>query len=108
MILRTIFVLLLIVVITPIALCQKKVNFIIQVNERLVVGELSGINLFLDSVYSKEVYDIDYIPGELIINEDAWRKINSDTSKKVFLKFDYNTFKGGRQTIATFFVELKK
>jgi hypothetical protein len=108
MIIRILFSLILLVVITPASLGQKKVNFIIQINERLAIDGLSGINFSFDSVDSKEKYNVEYVPGELTISDDLWTRISSDTSKRIFLKFDYNTFTGDRHDIAIFFVEMKK
>ncbi len=64
--------------------------------------------MVFDSVESRKPFDINYVPGDLIINDEAWNKINSDSSAKIFLKFDYNTFSKNHQKIANFFVELTR
>jgi hypothetical protein len=89
------------------SLGQRKINFIIQVNERLVVGEISNIHFTFDSVNSNEKFPIDYSPGDLIISDELWSKVNSDSSRPFFLIFDYNTITKSNHKIANFFVELK-
>lgn len=86
---------------------QKKINFIIQVNEKLVVSGLTDIHLIFDSVNSVEKFSVDYIVGDLIISDELWSRIRSDSTRSFFLKFNYNTFDKNRHKVANFFVELK-
>ena len=102
------FTILLIIGIATTSVSQRKVNFIIQINEKLVVDGLSDIHLTFDSVDSKKGFAIDYVPGDLIISDEIWKKINLDTSTRFFLKFNYNTFTKGDQKTANFFVGLTK
>ena len=64
-------------------------NFIIQVNEKIVVSELSNIHIVFDSIDNRKQFEVTYVPGDLIISDLVWTKINSDTTSKFFLKFDY-------------------
>jgi len=82
---------------------------IIQVNDKLVTFEISGMHLVFENNKKEiESTQINYIPGELIISDYAWGKINSDSTKKITLKFNYNTYKKNRQKIGNFQVDLTK
>ena len=87
---------------------SQNVNFIIQINEKLIVTGITNIHIVFDSVESRKRFDINYVPGDLIISNEVWNKINSDSSTKLFLKFDYNTFTKNHHKIANFFVELTR
>ncbi len=84
----------------------QKVNLIIQVNEKLSVTGLYNFHIAFDSVDSRKQFTVNYVPGDLTIDEDVWSKINLDSTSRLFLKFDYSTFDRGNQEIANFFVEL--
>lgn len=84
----------------------QKVNLIIQVNDKLIVTGLYNFHIVFDSVDSKKQFSVNYIPGDLSIDEDVWSQINLDSTSRLFLKFDYSTFTKEHQEIANFFVEL--
>jgi hypothetical protein len=87
---------------------SQNVNLIIQVNEKIAVTELANIHIVFDSVDNRKQFDVNYVPGELIISDYVWTKINSDSASKFFLKFDYYTYTKDEQKIANFFVELTR
>ncbi len=89
-------------------LAQMNINLIIQINEKIAVGSLNGLYIVFDSVENEEKFDVDYIPGDLIINRRVWGKINSDTTARLFLKFNCSTFTKKGQRVSNFFVELKR
>lgn len=84
----------------------QKVNLIIQVNDKLIVTGLYNFHIAFDSVESRKQFTVNYVPGDLSIDENVWSKINLDSISRLFLKFDYSTFNGGNQEIANFSVEL--
>jgi len=86
-------------------LCQN-VNFIVQVNDKLIITGLSNFQIAFDSVDSGNQFKVSYVPGDLSIDEDVWSKINLDSTSRLFLKFDYSTFTRGEQETAHFSVEL--
>lgn len=83
-------------------------NVILQVNGKILNGEIS--NLYLQFGQGKDVkrIPIDYYPGDLILNELALSFITSDTINKFHLHFDYNTFKKDDHQIANFDIELNQ
>jgi hypothetical protein len=83
-------------------------NVIIQVNQKLIYNGISRTYLICDSCKNARQIPVSYIPGKLILDEQAWTLINGDTSNKFSLHFDYYTYSKGKQKIANFFVQLSK
>lgn len=87
----------------------QNLNMVIQVNERLVISEISGAYLNFENIDgTKSRILVAYYPGALILENDSWEKINSDLTKKITLTFDYNTFKGKEHQIGNFGIEMQK
>ena len=84
----------------------QKVNLIIQVNDKLIVTGLYNFQMTFYSVNSKKQFAVNYVPGDLSIDEYLWHKINLDSNSMLFLKFDYSIFTKGDQEIANFSVAL--
>ncbi len=86
---------------------SQNLNFIIQVNDRLLNnGEIA--NLYLSTGlenHAKKQY-VNYCPGDLILNKEILSEINLGTFKKIYLHFDFYTYKKGNQEIAYFDIEL--
>jgi hypothetical protein len=86
---------------------SQNVNFIIQVNDRLLNnGEIANLYLTTKKENDAKKYYVNYYPGDLILNEEVLSEINSDTLKKIYLHFDYYTYKKDNQEIANFDIEL--
>ena len=47
----------------------------IQVNDKLIVTGLYNFLISFDSVESRKQFTVNYIPGDLLIDEDVWSKI---------------------------------
>ena len=87
----------------------QNLNMVIEVNERLVTSEISGAYLnFENADGTKSRNLVGYHPGELILQSEDWKKINSELTKKIALTFDYNTFKGNGHQIGNFGIEMEK
>ncbi|CAN5332796.1 hypothetical protein BH23BAC2_BH23BAC2_18290 [soil metagenome] len=87
----------------------QNLNMIIDVNNELVTSEISGAYLnFENKNGTKERIQIGYHPGELILEQNSWNKINSEETTKITLSFNYYTWKRNNQENATFEVEMKK
>ena len=84
----------------------QKVNLMIQVNDKLIVTGLYNFRIAFDSVESRKQFTVNYVPGDLSIDEDVWSEINLDSTSRLFLKFDFSTFNRENQEIANFSVEL--
>ena len=100
------FFFLLIIIITGFG---QNLNMVIEVNDRLVISEISGAYLNfenLNGIKSRNL--VDYHPGELILQPEVFNKINSQLIKKITLTFDYNTFEGNKHQIENFGIEMKK
>ncbi|WP_367754710.1 hypothetical protein [Flavobacterium sp. WC2430] len=86
---------------------SQNVNFIIQVNDKLLnYGEIANLYLTSGKENDTKKYYLNYFPGELILNEQVLLEINLNTSKKIYLHFDYYTYKKDKQEIANFDIEL--
>lgn len=87
----------------------QNLNMVILVNEELVTSEISGAYLNFETINGTKSRNlIGYHPGELRLQPEVWEKINSDSTKKIILTFDYNTFKGNRHQIGNFGIEMQK
>ncbi len=86
----------------------QNVNLVIQVNEKLVVSELSSIYLVFGTGTEVKKIPVGYVPGDLILDEKALALINADTLNKFSLRFDYNTYSNDNHEIANFYVDLTK
>ena len=87
----------------------QNLNMVIQVNEKLVTSEISNLCLNFENVDGeKNRILINYYPGDLVLDNDIWGKINSETTKKITLTFDYNTYKNNERQIGNFSVEMQK
>ena len=76
----------------------QNLNVVIQVNEKLVVAEIAGAKLNyqnLDKTISST--QVRYNPGELIIDDESWTKLKSDSTQKISLTFDFYTYTGTQQ-----------
>lgn len=102
------FIVLLIFGITQIGFGQN-LNMVIEVNERLVTSEISGAYLnFENSDGKKSRILVGYHPGELVLQPSDWEKINSESTKKITMTFDYNSFKRNSHQIGNFGIEMQK
>ncbi|WP_370227805.1 hypothetical protein, partial [Mesoflavibacter sp.] len=68
----------------------QNLNMVIEVNERLVVGEIAGAYLnFENEDGTKSRNLVGYHPGELRLQKEDWEKIKAESTKKITLTFDY-------------------
>ena len=82
---------------------------VIEVNERLVVGEISGAYLnFENEDGTKSRNSVGYYPGELVLKPEVWEKINADAAKKITLTFDYYALKGKYHNSVQFGIDMHK
>ena len=87
----------------------QNLNMIIEVNDRLITSEIAGIYLSFKYTDGTKIHSqINYHPGELILNENLWNKIKSDSLNEITLKFNYYTYKRGNQDIANFEFKMSK
>ena len=87
----------------------QHLNMVIQVNEKLVISEISGVKLNFENIdKTKSSILVGYNPGELILEDGNWTKIRSDSTQKINLTFDYYTYKGAQQRIRNYSVEMEK
>lgn len=87
----------------------QNLNMVIDVNGRLVVSEIGGVNLYFEyNDGTNERILVGYHPGELILKNDSWEKINSEKTQKIKLSFDYYTWKKDNLEIVNFEVEMIK
>ena len=82
---------------------------VIEVNERLVISEISNIELNFEKIdKTKSSTPVGYHPGELILEDQSWEKIKSDLTQKISLTFDYYTYNGTGQQIRNYSIEMGK
>ena len=87
---------------------SQSLNMVIDVNSILVISMVGGHLIFENVDGTKERIPVGYHPGELLLEEAMWKRIKSDSTQKISLNFQYHTFKGNRQKIAYFEVDMEK
>jgi hypothetical protein len=91
------------------SLLGQNSNFIIQVNEELVIDGILKPTLTFNSETEKfSSTALKYVPGNLILSDDLWSKILSDTTSGFVLSFNYQTFEKKKTDIAQFEIKLTK
>src|SRR5690625_3507534 len=81
----------------------QNLNMVIEVNERLVVGEIAGAYLnFEHADGTKGRNLVGYHPGELRLQKEDWEKIKAESTQKITLTFDYYALKGKYHNSVTF------
>jgi hypothetical protein len=86
---------------------SQNVNFIIQVNDRLLNnGEIANLYLTIGKENNAKKYYVNYYPGDLILNEEFISEFNLNKLSKIYLHFDYYTYKKDKQEIGNFDIEL--
>ena len=87
----------------------QNLNMVIEVNERLVVGEIAGAYLnFENADGTKSRNLVGYHPGELRLQKEDWEKIKAESTKKITLTFDYYALKGKYHNSVNFGIEMQK
>jgi len=87
----------------------QNLNMVIQVNEILVINEISSTYLnFENADGTKSRSLVGYIPGELVLQPKDWKKINSESTKEITLTFDFYALKGKHHNIVQFGIEMQK
>ncbi len=87
----------------------QNLNMVIEVNERLVTTEIAGAYLnFENEDGTKSRTLVGYHPGELILQKKDWEKIQSESTKKITLTFDYYALKGKWHNSVNFGIEMQK
>lgn len=87
---------------------SQNTNLVLMVNDQILNGEITNLYLkFENENETKKIY-VNYYPGDLILNSETLELINSDKTNKIYLHFDYNTFKKEKHLISNFDIELKK
>lgn len=87
---------------------SQNINLILQVNGKILTGEISNLHINLGTEESPDVYPANYYPGDLIISQEVLDKIDEIPSGKFILHFDYNTYEKDKHQIANFDVTLHK
>ena len=87
----------------------QNLNMIIEINERLVISGISGAYLnFENADGTKSRNLVGYYPGELVLLPEHWKKINSKSTKKISLSFDFYAANSKRHSIVQFGIEMQK
>lgn len=86
----------------------QSANLILQVNGKIITSDFANIYIKFDIDGNSKNINVNYLPGDLDLPEEAWRIIKSEPDKKFFLHLDYYTYKNGKQEITNFDVELSK
>lgn len=60
----------------------------------------------LDSAKSKQRFPVDYVPGNLRLNDKVITALKMDSTQSLFLHFSYNTYKKQNQQTAHFYAKL--
>jgi hypothetical protein len=86
----------------------QNVNLMIQVNETLIYDLITDVYIKVGTDSDSKRLNVSYVPGDLILSEDAWNIINADTSKKISLHFTYLTPLKNHLDTAAFYCDLTR
>jgi hypothetical protein len=83
----------------------QNVNMVIQINDKLIRSEISGLRLVFDSGLNRKTIPVGYIPGELLLNDSAWKEISIHPGMFA-LHFDYTDYSKRKYSTSNFDVDL--
>ena len=87
----------------------QNLNMVIDINDKLLTNYIGDAYLsFENDDGTENKILIGYHPGELILNENAWNKINSDETTKITFSFTYFTWKRDKQERVNFKMNMNK
>lgn len=86
----------------------KSLDFIIMVDEKIVEGSITTVQLKTSTKRSEKNFVAEYHPGNLSLKQEDFEEILSDSTKSVYLCFDYSEFGNGNQTLHSYKIEIKK
>lgn len=88
---------------------QKNINLIISVDDRIVVGSLSGLRLVaISTTGNKETINADYYPGNLSLSENDYKRITDTGIKTVHLVFNFVEYQSLKQQSYKYEIDLNK
>jgi hypothetical protein len=87
---------------------SQSANVIIEINGKIIISEFYNVYLKFDVEGNTKKINIEYLPGDLRVPEEAWSIIKNQSEKKFILHVDYNTYEKGKQEVANFDIELSK
>ncbi|KUJ53306.1 hypothetical protein [Chryseobacterium sp. JAH] len=87
---------------------SQSANLILQVNGKIITSEFANVYLKFDLENRSKIINVNYLPGDLSLTEEAWEIIKSQPEKKFYLNVDYYTYINGKQGIVNFEIELSK
>lgn len=105
---KSIFPFLLLLLGSTWTITAQNINLIIQVNERLVISGLTNVYVVVGHDNNSVQTPVNYVPGKLTLTNEIWNTINTDSSRKITLHFDYNTYSKKKHNTANFYVDLAK
>ncbi|ELR71341.1 hypothetical protein C900_02842 [Fulvivirga imtechensis AK7] len=86
---------------------EHDINIIISIDDKIQVGTITNSRII---VYSndneKEVFDVDYSPGSLLLSDSIFDKLTSDNVGKMYLAFDYSVFRKEKQSTNNYQLEI--
>lgn len=88
---------------------SKDFNFIITVDDNVVVGSIANLRLIVSETNdNNKLIEAAYIPGKLTINKVDIEKLFSDRVNGITLMFDYYEYLNKEQVIYNYKIEIKK
>lgn len=87
---------------------NKKLDFIIVVDEQIVIGTVSNLKLILQRDRKDDIVKVYYHPGSLEIPFSGYEKMLSDVIDSLYIDFTYYEYTGQKQKVYHYKIELKK
>ena len=87
---------------------SQSANLIIEVNGKIIISEFYNVYLKFDVEGNSKKINVEYLPGDLRIPEEAWSIIKNQPDKKFTLHIDFHTYEKGKHEVANFDIELSK
>ena len=86
---------------------EKKINFIISIDDQ-IVSSIARAKIIIDKNDNIDQIEIGYIPGELIISNADFEQITQDQVNSFLFSFDYYEYKKERQIVYNYEIEINK
>src|SRR5580765_4144079 len=78
---------------------ETKVNFIIQLNDKLVIGDIAALYIYIETENEQFNLPLSYEPGDLILSEQAFNILKFESVKSATLMFDLYSHERDKQEI---------
>lgn len=99
---------LIILINTNTAFSQRKINFVLSIDEQIVGGSIMNIKIICSKGNLNTIHDIDYFPGELLIPDSTVHTILNGNFDSITMKFSYTVMCKENQNVSNYEIAFNK